>query len=321
MSDREQILIEIPQELDGERLDRALAGLIEDRSRARIQKDLEAGAITINGVLPPRGAKTPVRPGDKIQYQPSAPEPLNLVAEDIPLDILFEDEHLLVINKAVGMVVHPAPGHPRGTLVNAVLFHVKELQPDDDNLRPGIVHRLDRETSGLIVVAKTPVCHEGLANLFKAREVHKTYLCVTRGTPKPAKGTIDTWFARHPTDRKRFSSKGIRGKRAVTHYEVLEDFRCAALVRVELETGRTHQIRVHLTDSGHALVGDDTYGRNKPLYHPDTSQVLVQFARPALHARKLAFEHPITKDPMHFEAPLPADFEGLLHTLRTLGEK
>lgn len=318
MSEPREILIEIPEELEGERLDRALAGLIEDRSRARIQKDLEAGAITVNGAQPARGAKTPVRTGDQIKYLPSAPEPLNLVAENIPLDIIFEDEHFLVVNKAVGMVVHPAPGHPRGTLVNAVLYHVKELETQPDDLRPGIVHRLDRDTSGVIVVAKTPNCHEGLSDLFKAREVKKTYQCVTRGTPKPAKDIIDTWYGRHPMDRKRFSSKVHRGKRAVTHYEVLENYRCAAFVQIELQTGRTHQIRVHLTDKGHPLVGDDTYGRNKPVYHPDTSQPLIVFERPALHACKLAFEHPITKEAVVFEAPLPPDFEHLLHTLRNI---
>lgn len=312
----ERFELEIPETLDGERLDRALAQVVEGRSRARIQKDLEQGAVTVNGAPPTRGAKTAVRAGDRVVYVPVPAEPLDLVPEDIPLSIVFEDEHLLVVDKAAGMVVHPALGHPRGTLVNAVLFHVQSLQVSGEDPRPGIVHRLDKDTTGLIVVAKHPEAHERLAALFKDRAVEKVYLAVTRGVPKPPKGTIDTWFGRHPTDRKRFSSKVRSGKRAVTDYEVKEDLRIAARVQVTLHTGRTHQIRVHFADRRHPLVGDEMYGRNRPLLDPDTGKERARFCRPALHAQRLGFVHPFTGRRIDLEAPVPEDLEALLRALR-----
>lgn len=305
----------IPEALDGERLDRALATLVEGTSRARIQKDLDAGAVLLNGQPPSRGAKTAVRTGDAVVYTPPPPEPLDLVAEDIPLDVVFEDEHLLVVNKAAGIVVHPALGHPRGTLVNAVLFHVRNLEahPDAD-VRPGVVHRLDRDTTGLICFAKHPEAHDKLAAKFKDRQIEKVYLAVTRGVPKPPKGTIETLYGRHPTDRKKFSSKVRSGKRACTHYETREVFRGAAHVRVTLDTGRTHQIRVHFADLGHPLVGDETYGRRRAAKTPDDP--LATFARPALHAHRLAFAHPITGAPLELEAAVPDDLQSLLQALR-----
>lgn len=318
MTEPERIERVVPEAYAGDRLDRTLAALIEGRSRARIQKDLEAGAVTVNGAAPARGAKTAVQAGDVIVYLPVPPEPLELVPEDIPLSIVFEDEHLLVVDKPAGMVVHPALGHPRGTLVNAVLHHVRTLEVRGDDPRPGIVHRLDRDTTGLIVVAKHAQAHERLSAMFKARQIDKIYLAITRGTPKPARATIDTKYGRHPTDRKRFSSKVRDGKQAVTHYEVQEDFRCAALVQVDLQTGRTHQIRVHFADKGHPLVGDETYGRNKPLMDPKTGREVARFGRPALHAHRLAFEHPFTGAPMALRAEVPGDLAGLLETLRAL---
>lgn len=298
----------VPPEADGLRLDRALAELVPDRSRARIQKDLAADAVRLNGQPPARGAKTAVKAGDRVEYRPLPPEPLDVVPEDLPLTIVFEDQHLLVIDKAAGMVVHPALGHPRGTVVNAVLHHLGR-GPLQDDLRPGIVHRLDKDTTGLLVVAKHPEAHERMAALFKERAVEKIYLAVTKGVPKPQKGTIDTLFGRHPTDRKRFSSKVRDGKRAVTHYEVQASFQVAAHVRVRLDTGRTHQIRVHFSDLGHPLVGDEMYGRKKG------EGVLAGFARPALHAHRLSFVHPFTGVELRLEAVVPEDLQALLRAL------
>ncbi|MCA9555256.1 MAG: RluA family pseudouridine synthase [Myxococcales bacterium] len=299
----------VPPEADGLRLDRALAELVPDRSRARIQKDLAADAVRLNGQPPARGAKTAVKAGDRIEYRPLPPEPLDVVPEDLPLTIvLYEDDHLVVIDKPAGMVVHPALGHPRGTVVNAVLHHLGR-GPLQDDLRPGIVHRLDKDTTGLLVVAKHPEAHERMAALFKERAVEKIYLAVTKGVPKPPKGTIDTLFGRHPTDRKRFSSKVRDGKRAVTHYEVQASFQVAAHVRVRLDTGRTHQIRVHFSDLGHPLVGDEMYGRKKG------EGVLAGFARPALHAHRLSFVHPFTGVELRLEAVVPEDLQALLRAL------
>jgi 23S rRNA pseudouridine1911/1915/1917 synthase len=308
LDDDDELRLEVPAELDGARLDRALADLVPERSRARIQKDLAADAVRVNGAPPARGAKTAVKTGDLLVYRPLPPEPMDLVPEDLPLTIVFEDEHLLVIDKAAGMVVHPALGHPRGTVVNAVLHHLGR-GPSQGDLRPGIVHRLDKDTTGLLVVAKHPEAHERMAAVFKDRAVEKIYLAVTKGVPRPPRGTIDTLFGRHPTDRKRFSSKVRDGKQAVTHYVVQADFRSAAHVEVRLDTGRTHQIRVHFSDLGHPLVGDEMYGRR---WSPPG---LEPFERPALHAHRLAFVHPFTRAKLAFEAPVPADLQGLLRAL------
>jgi 23S rRNA pseudouridine1911/1915/1917 synthase len=304
---KESIELEVDERFAGERLDRALAAMLDDRSRTLIQKHIEAGAVTVDGARPPRGSKTKLELGARIRYEPPPPEPLDLVPEPIPLSILFEDEHLIVVDKPANLVVHPALGHWRGTLVNAVLHHTKSrldgVGPED---RPGIVHRLDRDTTGAIVVAKTPRAHELLARAFADRQVEKTYLAVTGGVPAPAAATFDTEFGRHPRDRKRFSSRVTGGKRAVTHYAVLERFASAALVEVRLETGRTHQIRVHFSDHGWPLLGDRVYG-GRP----------GGIERPALHAARLAFRHPIAGGEVRCDAPVPADFVELLRNLRS----
>lgn len=294
----------VPPDLDGERLDRVLVALFPGRSRALLQKHIEAGAVTVDGVVPK--ARTPVVAGAQVVYTPPPVEPLALVAEDIPLSILYEDEHLLIVDKPAGLVVHPALGHASGTLVNAVLHHVQDLERDEDDVRPGIVHRLDRDTTGCLVVAKTPRAHELLSQAFAERQVEKVYVAVVKGSPKSDSGTFDTLYGRHPTERKRFSSKVQSGKRAVTHYRVLERYAQAALVEVRLETGRTHQIRAHFADAGHPLVGDTLYGRKGGL----------DFGRPALHAARLAFLHPITQVEVAAEAPWPADLRGLVEGLR-----
>lgn len=306
MNDQDVFEIEIDERFEGDRLDRALTAILDDRSRAAIQRHIEAGAVTIDGRPPSRGAKTKLKAGAQIRYAPPPPEPLDLTPEDIPLSILFEDEHLLVIDKQANLVVHPAAGHPRGTLVNAVLHHVgRGLEGVGAPDRPGVVHRLDRDTTGAIVVAKSERAHERLARAFAERQVEKTYLAVTQGTPSPLVGTIDTGYGRHPYDRKRFSSRIEGGKRAVTHYRVLERFASAALLEVRLETGRTHQIRVHLADRGHALIGDRVYGRRRST-----------FERPALHALRLSFDHPFEDRKVTCEAPIPEDLRRLLEELR-----
>ena len=302
------IELEIDERFAGERLDRALTALLDDRSRALIQKHIEAGAVTIDGAPPKQGSKTKLHLGARIQYEPPPPEPMDLVAEDIPLSILFEDEHLIVIDKPANLVVHPAAGHPRGTLVNAVLHHLQsDLHGVGQSDRPGIVHRLDRDTTGVIAIAKTARTHELLAKAFSERTVEKTYLAIVHGVPQPEEGTIDTLYGRHPRDRKRFSSKVISGKRAVTHYRVKERLRGASLLEIRLETGRTHQIRVHLADRGHPLVGDPVYGGRK---------AISSFERPALHSLRLELSHPITGRKLTCEAPIPHDFLELLEALR-----
>jgi 23S rRNA pseudouridine1911/1915/1917 synthase len=302
---------------DGARLDRFLADALPDSSRSLIQKHIEAGAVTIDGAPPKRGAKTPVRAGSAIRYSPPPPEPTELVAEDIPIRVLWQDQRLLVIDKPAGLVVHPALGHRRGTLVNALLHHVKDLRGIGGELRPGIVHRLDRDTTGVMVVAKDDIAQRALVDAFKSRKVEKRYLAVAYGVPAPRSATIDTMYGRHPSDRKRFSSKVAEGKRAITLYEVREVFLGASLLDLRIDTGRTHQIRVHLADRGHPLVGDRVYGgRARAVRDPRVKDLLLSFPRPALHARRLAFPHPDTGETLSFEAPIPEDLLALIEALR-----
>ncbi len=302
----ETIELTIPSSQEGQRLDRALGALLPDVSRSLVQKHITQEAVWIDGALPKRGAKTTVHAGEQIRYSPPPPQPLNLVSEPMALELLFEDEHLMVINKPPNLVVHPALGHPSGTLLNGVLHHLRGF--GNDAARPGIVHRLDRDTTGAIAVAKTPLAHERLSTAFQAHEIHKVYLAVTFGHPEPAKDTIDTFYARHSHHRQKFSSKVHRGKRAITHYEVLERYPSAALVQVNLQTGRTHQIRVHLADRGHPLLGDQTYGR---------AATAKAFTRQALHARQLSFQHPIKKTTVSVTAPIPEDLQALIEALKS----
>jgi 23S rRNA pseudouridine1911/1915/1917 synthase len=212
-------------------------------------------------------------------------------------------------------VVHPAPGHPSGTLVNALLHHAGDLSGVGGELRPGIVHRLDRDTSGVMVASKSDAAHNALVSMFAAHTLERRYLAVVAPPPVPAAATIDTLYGRHKTDRKRFSSKVRDGKRAVTHYRTVERFDGAALVECRLETGRTHQIRVHLTDAGSPLLGDRMYGRGRKRA-PDLAALSETIGRQALHAAVLAFDHPITGEPLRFETPPPADMQALLAALR-----
>jgi len=302
----------------GRRLAQFLADKLPDLSRTQTQKLITDGAVRVDGVVPPRGAKTKVHRGVPIEVTIPEPEPLELLPEAIPLDILHEDDDVVVVNKQRDLVVHPAPGHPNGTLVNALLHHVADFERPTEEVRPGIVHRLDRDTTGVMIVAKNRRAHQRLVERFAERKVHKVYVGVCHGLPNPPAGTIDTLFARHPRDRKRFSSRVHEGKRAVTHYETAERYVGAARLAITLETGRTHQIRVHFNDAGHPLVGDPTYGHRKKITDPRVREAVAVFDRPALHAARLALRHPTTDRKLAFDAPLPGDMLELMERLRQI---
>ncbi len=262
--------------------------------------------MLVNGEVTKVGYR--LHDGDEVVVTVRPAAPARAEAQDIPLDVLFEDEHLIVVNKPAGLVVHPAPGHPDGTLVNALLAHCEDLSGVGGELRPGIVHRLDKDTSGVMVATKDDATHAALVDMFKAKQdMERVYLAVVAPRPRRLAGKFDTLHGRHPTNRKKFSSKVERGKRAVTHYETVESFGdAAALVRCRLETGRTHQIRVHFADAGSPIVGDPLYARKK-------SELI---ARQALHAAVLGFSHPITGESLRWEAPLPPDMQALIDALR-----
>jgi 23S rRNA pseudouridine1911/1915/1917 synthase len=291
----------------GTRLDVWLGSRKPELSRARWQELIKSGHVRVNGQ-----AKKPhyeLRPNDLVETEIPPPEPTELLAQDIPLNILFEDADILVLNKPAGLVVHPAPGHSSGTLVNALLHHCKDLKGIGGEQRPGIVHRLDKDTSGVLVIAKNDLAMTGIAAQFKSREVRKQYAALVWGQPVPERGTIKTLVGRNPHDRKKMSAKPAAGRPAVTHYETLRKFPEAALLRVRIETGRTHQIRVHLAHIGHPVVGDTQYGRARVTHRP------VPAARQMLHAEQLAFNHPRTGLPLEFHAPIPDDMAELLKAL------
>jgi 23S rRNA pseudouridine1911/1915/1917 synthase len=296
----------------GRRLDQALVEAFPGFSRARLQSLLREGRALVEGKSAKSGAR--VKGGERVELRIGPPAPATPEAENLELSILFQDRDVLVLDKAPGMVVHPAAGHWRGTLVNALLHHVQDLGGVGGTLRPGLVHRLDKDTSGALVVAKTDVALAALQAAFKAREVEKTYLALVHGHP-PAKGRIETPYGRHPRHRQRFTGKLRHGKPAVTVYRVLEQLHGAALVEVDLLTGRTHQIRVHLAELGHPLLGDALYGGTR---RGDARVKGVQTAlgRQALHAARLAFAHPRTGKRRVFEAPLPEDLRAALEALR-----
>jgi len=294
----------------GQRIDRVLARRCAEYSRSALQRWIEQGRIEQAGEVVSR--KTKALAGAEVTIQPAPPEQMSAEPQAIPLEVLYEDEHLLVVNKSAGLVVHPAPGHPDGTLVNALLYHA-EVHGGADPMRPGIVHRLDKDTSGVMVVAKSPSAHERLVEMFQGHSLERAYLGIALGRP-PLTITYDTFHARHPGDRRKFTSKGDRGRRAVTHVEMVEPLHGASLVRCRLETGRTHQIRVHLAEHGHAVLGDPLYG--KSIGDPELRRVSTELGRQALHASLLAFAHPITGEPMRFEIEPPEDFQLALNSLR-----
>jgi 23S rRNA pseudouridine1911/1915/1917 synthase len=317
----ERVTHRVPPEAAGERLDRWLAGLHQELSRARLQSLIDEGHVLVDGAAA-RSAKK-LRGGESIEVAIPDPVPAEPEAQELPLSILHEDGDLVVLDKAAGVVVHPASSVKDGTLVNALLFHVRDLGGIGGELRPGIVHRLDKETSGCLVVAKHERALVALQAAFKERVVDKRYLALVHGVPASAEFTLDTEYGRHPTDRIRFTTKRPTGRtrRAISHVTVVERFATASLLEVQLETGRTHQIRVHLSEAGHPLLADALYGgtkREAKLPPADPARLAAAaIGRQALHARVLAFPHPRSGERLRFEAPLPADFSAALVALRS----
>jgi 23S rRNA pseudouridine1911/1915/1917 synthase len=309
------ISIELLPSHSGWRLDRALADAVPTLSRERLKTLIRNGSLQSLSSVPVRDPATKVRGNEAFQLTVPEPAPAHNIPQDIPLRIVFEDEHLLVVDKPAGLVVHPAAGNPDGTLVNALLHHCGgSLSGIGGVARPGIVHRIDKDTSGLLVVAKTDLAHEGLSKQFAAHSIDRRYLAIVKGIPKASKGIVDAPLARSSTNRKKISivERG-RGKRAVTHWRRLEILREAALVECRLETGRTHQVRVHMAALGHPLLGDPVYGRLGK-----SSQELLKtlnFHRQALHAAELGFVHPVTKNRLSFASGMPADMQELFTAL------
>lgn len=295
----------------GRRLDAYLAGMVSGVSRTRVQRLLSEGAIRVNGA-PCKDKNYRLQPGDRVAVNVPETAPLKLQPEPIPLDIIHEDDDLLVINKPRGMVVHPAPGHPGGTLVNALLYHCRgSLSGIGGVARPGIVHRLDKDTTGLLLVAKNDFSHASLSGQLKSRLLRREYLALVHGSVSPSTGRIEAPVGRHPRHRKRMAVVP-GGREAVTRYRALASFGKYTLLQVNLETGRTHQVRVHLSYIGHPVAGDPVYGPKRPGPPPGL------MSGQALHARRISFIHPRKRCPMEFSAPLPADFRTVLRTLRKI---
>lgn len=299
-------LLSVPPEAKGERLDQFLHRHLPTLSRSRLQELIEAGSVLLNGKSTKPSHK--LKGGETVEVEIPAPRELSVAAEAIPLDVVYEDADLIVINKPQGMVTHPAPGAWEGTLVNALLAHCRDLSGIGGVARPGIVHRLDKDTSGLLVVAKNDASHQALSAQIAAKTAKRQYLAVVTGVPATEEGSIDAPIARHPSERVKMAVVP-GGRHALTHWRVLEAFRDASLVEVTLATGRTHQIRVHMAHLGHPLVGDPVYGPK--------SRLPVKLEGQALHAFRLAFDHPTTGQRMEFEVAPPERFQALMRYLRS----
>jgi 23S rRNA pseudouridine1911/1915/1917 synthase len=311
MNSKKQIMT-VPEELSGLRLDQALARMFPEYSRSRLKEWFLAGAITVEGG--PKRPRDAVAGGETVTLVPKAEAEVRAAPEPIRLDVVYEDDDLLVVNKGAGLVVHPGAGNPGGTLMNGMLHHAPQLE---EVPRAGIIHRIDKDTTGLLLVAKTLPAHTSLVRQLADREISRSYLAVCNGVLTGG-GTIDQPIGRHPVDRKRMSIQQD-GKPAVTHFKVLERFRAFTYIDVKLETGRTHQIRVHFAWRRHALVGDQVYGGRLALPKGASEpviDVLRNFKRQALHATRLAFEHPASGEGVKFEVPPPDDFLALLAVLR-----
>lgn len=298
----------------GWRLDRALAAAVPTLSRERLKTLIRSGAVESRGAAV-RDPATKVKGDESLRVVVPEPKAAHNEPQAIPLTILFEDEHLLVVDKPAGLVVHPAAGNFDGTLVNALLHHCAgKLSGVGGVARPGIVHRIDKDTSGLLVVAKSDVAHEGLAKQFAAHSIDRRYLALVNGVPSAASGKVDAPLARSSANRKKIAIvEGNRGKRAVTHWKRLEALKDAALVECRLETGRTHQVRVHMASIGHPLLGDPVYGRSGKTHGKLLRE--LSFHRQALHAAELGFTHPVTKGKLSFSSPMPPDMQELKRAL------
>ena len=298
---------DISEELDGERIDKCLTLLIDSLSRSFIQKFIKEDAVTVNGV-PVKGSYK-VKFEDKIEFSlPDAVAP-DIEAENIPLNILYEDKDVIVINKPKGMVVHPAAGHYSGTLVNALMYHCgKDLSGINGVMRPGIVHRIDMNTTGSIIACKNDLAHNCIAKQLKEHTINRRYHAICYGVIKEDEGIVDKPIGRNPIDRKKMAINELNGKHAVTHYKVLQRFRDYSYIECSLETGRTHQIRVHMASIGHPLLGDDVYSNRKCPFHLQGQ---------TLHAKVLGFVHPTTKEYIETDAELPEYFQHLLKILNT----
>lgn len=307
------IQVTISGHASGLRLDRALAELVPQLSRERVKALIAAGQVADGNGKPSVDPARKALDGQAFSVALPPPTPLGNEAQDIALDIAYEDEHLIVIDKPAGLVVHPAAGNLDGTLVNALLHHCAgQLSGIGGVARPGIVHRIDKDTSGLIVAAKSDAAHAGLARQFAAHSIDRRYRAIVAGRPNPAEGKVDAPIARSPANRKKMAIVP-GGKRAVTHYRLVRPLREAALVECRLETGRTHQVRVHMASIGHALLGDPVYSKIAPRHRALLET--VNFRRQALHAARLGFIHPLTSIALAFESEMPADMQELMDTL------
>ena len=301
------MIIKVTPDESGTRADKLLSDKLEGITRSYIKKIIDEGGLLING-KPSKGSAK-LKEGDELSVDIPEPAEPDIVPEDIPLDVVYEDEHLLVVNKPQGMVVHPAPGNYSGTLVNALMHHCRgELSGINGVLRPGIVHRIDKNTSGLLMVAKTNAAHLSLAEQIKEHSFSRRYKTIAYGTFKEQEGTVNAPIGRNKKNREKMCVTNENSKEAVTHYRLLEQFAGCALVECILETGRTHQIRVHMSHLGHPVMGDDVYGIKKEKFSGLSGQLL--------HAYLLGFVHPATGEYMEFTAPLPHHFENILEKLR-----
>lgn len=298
---KETITVQANENDKGKRIDSFLNEVIEDATRSYIQKIIDGGYVEITG-------KKNTKSGNKLKGTETIvvnlpeDETLDLIPENIPLEIIYEDSDIVVINKAPNMVVHPAHGNYNGTLVNALLYHIKDLSTINGVIRPGIVHRLDKDTSGVIIVAKNDEAHTNLSEMFKEKTLEKTYVCIAKGIFKEKSGRIETLIGRDPRDRKKMAVVTENGKIAISNYEVLDESKNYSLVKVRIETGRTHQIRVHMKSLNHPILGDSTYGNSTD-----------GIKRQMLHSYRLKFIHPISKKEMVVTAPIPEDFKKALN--------
>jgi 23S rRNA pseudouridine1911/1915/1917 synthase len=305
------VTVEVAAEQAGERLDRYLAAVLPGQSRSQVQRFIERGLVTVEGRQ--ARANLAVREGDRVTVDIPAPVAADVVAENLPLAILYQDADVIVVNKPTGMVVHPAAGHASGTLVNALLHHVSDLSGIGGELRPGIVHRLDKGTSGVMVVAKHDAAHDALSQQFHDREVDKEYVALVWGVVQAGR-RIDLPIGRDPSDRQKMSARARRSRAAVTRITRADHLRGVTLCQVAIATGRTHQIRVHLSAIGHPIVGDATYGGIRKRIAADLLPV-QRLERPFLHALRLTFTHPTDGRRMQFEAPLAPDLQAVLDEL------